>query len=475
MENSVTTIRGGTVIVVKADSVSAQRLDLRFADSGRITELAPDLPAVAGETVIDASGMIVMPGLIDSHRHSWQALMRGISTDQTVVEYRSLARGRLAARYRPEDVYAATLFSDQQAINAGITTVADFANIMNSPEHADAAIQAHRDSGLRAFFCHGEPNDMEVASWYHNSSRRHPDDIHRLRQDVLHDDDARVTLGLKIRPPFLVTPEVLEYDLRLGRELGLHIMMDGGLGGGCWNEKRWGDEGLAPIRDIDKLGQLGPHLTLVHCNNLTDDDFALIARTGTHVSTSPEHEMLCGHGLPPAIKMLKHNIHPALSTDSFVAVSCDMFAQMRALLTATRGGLSDAAYRSGDAIWTWDIRSEDVLRSATLASAAACGLADRVGSLDPGKRADIVLLKSDPLNLSLFGTNPIANLVSSVHPGNVDIVIVDGVVVKSGGKLLSPRVDSVIEAAQASSSYILEGIEQTNMDNPRVDKWAMFA
>jgi 5-methylthioadenosine/S-adenosylhomocysteine deaminase len=474
MANQLTTIRGGLVISPDVEASTVENLDVRFTDDGWITEIGPSLQPCAGETVIDASSMLVMPGLVDSHRHPWQALMRGVSTDQTVVEYRSLARGRLAARYRPEDVYAAILLSDLEAINGGVTTVSDLAHIMNSPEHADAAIQAHVDSGLRVLFCHGEPNDLEVDAWYHNSSRKHPDDVRRLRDGVLRDDDARVTLGMKVRPPFLVTPEVLRYDFELARELELHVAMDGGLGGGCWTGARWGDDGLVPIEDIDKIGQLGPHLTLVHCNNLTDADFALIAATGTHVSISPDHEMLCGHGLPATIRMRQQRIEPALSTDSLVAVSGDMFAAMRSLLTATRGGISDAAYRSGEAVWSWEIKSEDVFRSATLLSAAACGLGDKIGSLEVGKRADIVLLKSDPLNLTLLN-DPIATVVTSAHPGNVDTVIINGTVMKSGGVLKFPDVDAVIEAAERSRAHIFAGTDQATVKKPQVDEWAMFA
>jgi 5-methylthioadenosine/S-adenosylhomocysteine deaminase len=473
MADQVTTIRGGLLISAVASGSVVDRLDARFAN-GWITEVGPDLPPVAGETEIDASSMLVMPGLVDSHRHPWQALMRGISTDQTVVEYRSLARGRLAARYRPEDVYAAILLADLEALNSGVTTISDLAHIMNSPAHADAAIQAHRDSGLRVLFCHGEPNDEEVDSWYHNSSRNHPDDIHRLRHDVLHDDDARVTLGMKVRPPFLTTPEVLKHDFELARGLGLHVAMDGGLGGGCWTDSRWGDEGLRPIDDINAIGQLGPHLTLVHCNNLTSSDFALIAETGTHVSISPEHEMLCGHGLPATLRMREHDIEPALSTDSLVAVAADMFSSMRSLLTATRGGVSDESYRSGKAVWTWNIRSEDVFRSATLRSAAACGIGNKVGSLEPGKRADIVLLKPDPLNLTLLN-DPIANVVTSAHPGNVDTVIINGEPVKSGGELLFSDVDAVVDAAERSRAHLFAETDAATLKTPQVDEWAMFA
>ena len=160
------------------------------------------------------------------------------STDHTVIEYRSKVRAAYGGRYRPADVYAATLIADLEALNSGVTTVADLAHIMNSPEHADAAIQAHRDSGLRVLFSHGVPNDDDAASWWSASQRRHPDDIRRLR-DVLADEDSLVTLGMFMRPPFLVTAEVLAHDLAAARELGVHVSIDG-RGGGCWNTKRWG-------------------------------------------------------------------------------------------------------------------------------------------------------------------------------------------------------------------------------------------
>lgn len=474
MTGEPTTVRGGLVVMATATSSLAERLDVRFSASGVITEIGPGLPPCPGETDIDARGGIVIPGLVDSHRHPWQVLMRGVSTDQTVVEYRTVARGRLAARYRPEDVYAAVLLADLEALNGGVTTVCDLAHIINSPAHADAAIKAHEDSGLRVLFCHGEPNDLEADAWYHNSSRPHPDDVRRLRETVLADDSARVTLGMKIRPPYLITPEVLRHDFDLARGLGLHIAMDGGLGGGCWTPARWGDPGLRPVEDLSALGQLGPHLNLVHCNHLTDSDFRLIAETGTHVSVSPEHEMLCGHGLPASIRMRKHGIWPALSTDSEVAVSGDMFAAMRSLLTATRGGEADAAYGSGESIWNWDIKSEDVFRSATLLSAAACGLGDRVGSLEVGKRADIVILRPDPLNLTLLN-DPVANVVTSAHPGNVDTVIIDGRLVKSAGRLAFPGLDGVVEAAERSRAHVFAEADTATLKKPHVDAWAMFA
>ncbi len=469
-----TLIRGGTILAVDSKLPDAFVGDLLYDGDGTIIAVGPRVDVPLGATVLDATGMIVMPGLIDSHRHPWQTLMRGLSTDQTVVQYRRFARSKLGARHRPEDVYAATLLADLEALNSGVTTVADLAHIMNSPAHADAAIEAHRTSGQRVLFSYGPPNDDDASSWYQHSDRGHPQDIRRIRSDVLDDDSALVTLGMFIRPPFLVTREVLDHDLRLGRELGLHLSMDGGLGGGCWGPGRWGDKGLQPVQDIDSLNQLGPHLTLVHCNNLRDEDFKLIAETGTHVSISPDHEMNCGHGLPATKNLLRFGIEPGLSIDSVIAVSGDMFSAMRSLLSATRGAWADWEYAQGGAVNDWEIVSADVLRFATARSAAACGLGDRIGSLTPGKRADIIMLKSDPFNLTMLN-NPVATVVTTAHPGNVDTVIVDGRIVKRGGSLLFNGVEDVLTNAERSRAYIMkEGSEMPTI-NEDASQWSLFS
>jgi 5-methylthioadenosine/S-adenosylhomocysteine deaminase len=370
-------------------------------------------------------------------------------------------------------VFAATLLADLEAINSGVTMVADLAHIMNTPGHADAAVAAHHASGQRVLFAHGVPNDESAASWWSHSDRTHPDDIERLRHEVLSDDESLVTLGMFIRPPFLVTPRVLAHDITLARDLDIHMTMDGGVGGGCWGEGRWGDPGLRPVADIDRVGGLGPDLTLAHCNNLTAEEYDLIADSGTKISISPDHEMLCGHGLPATKNILEHGIEPGVSIDSVVAASGDMFAAMRSILTSTRGIWADRAYAGGTSIESWDITSRDVLRFATLRSAEANGMGTRTGSLTPGKRADIILLKSDPFNLTMLN-NPVATVVTTAHPGNVDTVIIDGTIRKQDGKLIGQNIDAVITAAETSRRHVV-GESGVDSAQRRSSEWAVFS
>lgn len=465
-----TLIKGGTIIAVDPRYPQSFIGDLRF-ESGKIIAVGPALAAGEDDEVIDARGAIVMPGLVDSHRHPWQTLMRCLSTDQTVIEYRSGVRGVLAPRYRPEDVFIATLHADLEAINSGVTAVADLAHIMNSPDHADAAVEAHQKSGLRVLFGHGTPSDHEAAAWYMNSHRNHPEDIRRVASAIRRDNSGLLTVGMMARPPFLVSSDVLRHDLELAREIEAHVSMDGGLGGGCWGGRgRWGDTGLQPVKDIAKLEMLGPHLTLVHCNNLDDDELRLIKDSRTHISISPDHEMHCGHGLPATKSLLRHGIEPGLSIDSVIAVSQDMFAAMRSLLAATRGALADRAYAQGDAIQKWNITSDDVLRYGTLRSAEACGLGTSVGSLTPGKQADILILKSDPFNLVPLN-DPVAAVVTTAHPGNVDTVFIDGVCKKRDGRLLFPGIGDVIAASEDSRQYVVG----ESVSEAPIQEWSFFS
>lgn len=466
-----TVIRNACVIPMDGTTVARPRADIHVDDRGTIAAVGEDLVVPPDVTEVDAAGMIALPGLVDSHRHPWQTLMRGVATDFTVIQYRDILRGGAAPRYRPEDVYWGTLLGDLEALAAGVTTVADLAHIMNSPEHADAAVQAHRDSGMRVLFAHGTPNDGRADLWYSRSELPHPADIRRVREQVLRDDSALVTLGMHMRPSFLVSDEVMRSDFRLARDLDVHVSVDGGLGGGCWGGARWGSPGRRPVRDLDEAGFLGPRVTLVHCNNLPDEEMARIGRSGTHVSVSPDAEMNCGHGEPATLRLLGHGVRPGLSVDSVVWAAGDMFTAMRAVLNSARGTLGARSYETGVPVDEWSITAWDVLEFATVRGAAACGLGERTGSLSPGKAADIVLLRSDPLNLEPLN-HPVGQVVMTAHPGNVDTVYVQGRRVKSAGRLLGQDTASVTAKARAARDHVLGGLDPAVSAVRRDSPWA---
>jgi len=393
--------------------------------------------------VVDASRMIVMPGLIDSHRHLWQTAIRGLGADLTNPEYRDHIRFYFGPPYQPDDVYASTLAGALEAIENGITTVLDWAHIMNSPAHADASLAALEASGIRAVFAYGVPNDAEADSWWRASRRPHPQDIRRIHRRFANENTGLVSMAFAARSPHLLTHDVMVHDWSLARELGLRIAVDGGLGGGTWGPRHY------PIRLLREAGLLGDDTTYIHCNNLADDEYAAIAASGGAISMSPCAEMHVGHGLPATGRALAAGIRPALSLDYVTQVGGDLFGTMRSTLATERGIQSRDAFEAGRGVAPWELRTSDVLEFATVQSAKASGLGDSVGTLAPGKQADIVLLNAASFRLAPVN-DPVATIVLYATPADVDTVMIAGRIMKRHGRLLRDDAGTILEELEAS-------------------------
>jgi 5-methylthioadenosine/S-adenosylhomocysteine deaminase len=442
-------LSGGTVVTGYPLGEVRPRADV-WISGETIVAITPagERSVPAGCEVINASGAIVMPGLIDTHRHLWQTALRGMSSDLIAPEYRHELREALVPLYRPEDVYASTLSGAIEALDCGITTLLDWVHIMNSPEHADASVAALRASGIRAIFAHSCPNDSEAIRWWSNSDRNHPHDVMRLRR-VLSDDNAKVTMAFGARAPQLVQRQVRVHDWRLARELDLRIVTDGGIGGGMWGGRTY------PIRLLQEDGLLGPDCVYVHCNNLAADEYALIADTGGFISISPCAEMHVGFGMPGTMNALSHNIRPALSTDSVTFVSGEMFGTMRSTLSAVRAMLGYLATQRERGVARWELTTADILDFATRCGAAALGMSERTGTLAEGKLADIVILNTRSPRLSPTN-NPIATIVLQATPADVDTVIVGGQVVKRNGTLTCCDPDAVRAGVVKSRDWLIQ-------------------
>lgn len=425
-----TVIRGGIVVTGDPGQPLLRPGDVWIAGD-RIEAVVPsgDRAIPEGCAVIEAGEAIVMPGLIDSHRHLWQTPIRGLGADLVNPEYSNAIRFTFGPIFGPEEVYAATLAGALEALEGGVTTILDWAHIMNTPAHADAAVAALRESGIRAVFAYGPPNDLEAPSWWRRSERRHPEDVRRVRAELLADDDELVTMGMAVRSPHLLTREVMVHDWTLARELGLRITVDGGLGGGLWSGRHH------PIRLLHDAGLMGPDTTYVHCNNLEEDEYAAIAQSGGSVSISPCAEMHVGHGLPATGRCLAAGIRPSLSLDYVTAVGGDLFGTMRSTLATERGLLSRAAFDAGKGAEPWELRTGDVFEFATHRGAVALGMERRIGTLAAGKQADIVLLNTASFRLSPVN-DPLASIVLYAGPADVDTVMVAGRIVKRDGKLV---------------------------------------
>ena len=271
-----TLLQNGCVITVDKELGNFWRADV-LIEGTKIAAVGPDL-GVSDAEVIDASNMIVMPGLIDTHRHLWEGMLRNISANGILANYFPDVLGVLAPVYRPEDCYASNLISALGAIDAGVTTLLDWSHIQNTPEHADAVIRALQESGIRSVFAYGNPN-TSLADWWFNSSLEHPEDIRRLRTQYFSSDDQLLTLALAPRGPEFTTMEVVRHDWALAREVGAPITVHVGVGenGFSGGIKRMYEEGL-----------LGPDTTYIHCCTLSDDELKYIVDTGGTFSIASE-------------------------------------------------------------------------------------------------------------------------------------------------------------------------------------------
>jgi cytosine/adenosine deaminase-related metal-dependent hydrolase len=412
--------------------------DDRIAAVGRSVE--------AGDAeVIDAADCIVIPGFIDSHRHTWETVIRGIAPDVSLGGYFEIVLDQLAPAYRPEDVYAGNYLGSLEAIDAGVTTLLDWSHISNTPEHADEAIRGLRDARLRAVYCYGNPN-TSLADWWYTSTLEAPEDIRRVRTQYFSSDDGLLTLAMGTRGPGFCTPEVVKHDWELARDVGAPISVHVGMGPYAGR--------FSMVSQLSEMGLLGPDTTYIHCNYLSDDEFRLIAESGGKVSIAPSVEMVMGHGTPPTARALAHGLRPSLSIDVVTTVPGDMFTQMRFMFAQARLLEHEAAFAAGSEQEPTLLTSREVLEFATIEGARVCGVDDRTGSLTPGKQADLVVLRCDQTNTYPV-IDPVSTVVHQADTRNVDTVLVAGEPLKRGGKLVGADLRAARDRAAASLDHLL--------------------
>lgn len=429
MDPDIGDIAGGGEILIEDD---------------RIVAVGRSLAAAADE-VIAAADMIVIPGLVNAHLHTWQTGLRGIAGNWISAEYHATMHGNLATRYTAEDTYVANLIGALSQIDAGTTTILDWCHNNATPEHSDRAIDALFESGIRAVFGHGTVKPPQKPGAPHFSEIPHPRaEIERLRKGRLAVDDALVTLAMAILGPDFGTGEVLLDDLRLAREFDLlsssHV----------WNKaSRISKEGFFPAA---AAGLLGPDHNIVHGNFETDEALRLIVDCGASVTVTPCVEMQTSHGDPLTGRLRALGAEVSLGADSEIFVAGDMFHVMRFALQSQRALDHREQALRGAPLDRLTISPREALRWATVEGARALMISDRIGSITPGKQADLVLLRAD--DVTLFPVNdPVQTVVLFAGPGNVDTVMIAGRKVKQGGRLAYPAAP-LAEKRQALAASV---------------------
>jgi 5-methylthioadenosine/S-adenosylhomocysteine deaminase len=447
-----TLIRGGTVVTMDAGIGDLPVGDVLIEDD-KIVAVEPDISADA--EVIDATGDIVIPGFVDTHRHTWEAAIRGCAPNATLDDYFVEVLDTFAPVYRPDDVYASNLAGSLECLNAGITTLVDWSHINNTPEHPDAAVSALTETGIRAQYSYGSANLSLADYWFDSSIQIPGDDVRRVRDKYFSSDDQLLTMGLATRGPGFCKDEVVTAEWQLARELGIPITVHVAMG------RLAGRFGM--IKQLDALDLLGPDTTYVHCCHFSEDEWALVRDSGGTISIAPQVEVQMGHGWPPMLKALRMGLRPSLSIDVVTTVPGDMFTEMRSAFGTDRGRVNEAAFGPNEQVPKDVLTAREMLQAATLDGAYTAGLEDVTGSLTPGKQADVVILDARSVNMAPV-IDPVAAVVLCADVSNVDIVIVGGTVRKRDGKLVAD-VASAIAAVEASTQHLSDAVAARAAEN----------
>ena len=431
-------ITGGHVLPTANAAADLPSGDVLLTD-GVITAVAATLPGAAesADDVIDARGKIVIPGLIDTHRHLWETLMRSALPDGDLMDYfNAILYGR-GQFFTAEDVYASNLLGACSALDAGITTLLDWSHVSNTPEHADAAIAALLASGMRAVYAHCGPCHP-ITEWLTtDSTHRHPQDLRRIQGRYFSSQDQLVTLAVAVRGPEFSSYEAAFDDVRFARELGLRISMHAGCSAlGARNT----------VEHLQEQRLLGPDITFIHLNTSSDQAIKLVADSGGTVSSSPAIEATMGHGMPVFARLAAVGLAPSLSIDAECSVAGDIFGQMRAALQQSRMS-SFQLIAAGQAAPMATTR--DALAWATIEGARALGLDKVTGSIEAGKQADIAILDLQAIDAAPVN-DAAGAVVLNATPQHVTDVLVAGTVVKRDGELAAlDRAQIIAEGVAA--------------------------
>jgi 5-methylthioadenosine/S-adenosylhomocysteine deaminase len=414
--------------LVSMDDKVGDHKDARILIEGsRIVAAGKGIEADADE-VIDARDKIVMPGLIDAHIHTWQAGLRAIGSEWLGPDYHKNIHANLATHYGPEDNYIGNLIGALGQIDGGVTTIWDWCHNITSLEHAERSVDGLEESGIRALFAHGTAKPPTRPGELPYTHVPHPRDrIEALRNGRFASDDRLVTLSMAILGPHWGTYEVAEQDLKLARELNLMSTS---------HATRKIPDQVAPggYGKLVKAGLIGPDHNLVHGNYIEDEELKPLVEAGASITATVLVE-LHGHAAEPVTLRVKNfGGMPSIGIDVEPIVTGEMFREMQAaLLHARWASLRDNAAAGKPPFQTIPIKSREALMWATIGNARAMGMEDQIGSITPGKKADIVMLRANDLNLFPVH-DPLLSITDQAHGGNVDTVIIDGVIRKQGGK-----------------------------------------
>ena len=434
-------IRNAYVMTMEPGQPDIPNGDIHI-DNGAIVDVGTGL-AAPGAQVIDGRGFIVLPGLIDTHWHMWTTLLRNMSGDDRAHGYFPMTTA-LGKVFTPRDMYYGTLLSSAEALHSGITTVHNWCHNVMTHEHAVEDLRAMQETGIRGRFAYGPARSTPLTQPISIA------DLTRMHGEWSGlSNEGLLTLGLawrgvqialpnadgkmEIRP---LSPDMYRVEYEAARTLGLPVSVH-------LNSTKFDKDHIIALH---KLGYVFNGLQVIHAINTSPEEMDILAAAGASVSISPASEMRIGFGLPKIAEFLDRKVNLALSVDTTpLTGNADMFGIMK-LAQNLENGRSESEFK---------LPARKVIELATIEAARALGLADRTGSLKKGKRADVIMVSTRDVNIGPF-TEPAYMLVDSAQAANVDTVLVDGRILKRGGKLTAIDTGKLMTEASAATQAIIQ-------------------
>ncbi|KAL2808323.1 hypothetical protein BJX63DRAFT_39110 [Aspergillus granulosus] len=466
MANSHTLIKNATVISMEESHQNVlDKCDI-LIDNKRIKAVGKDLspPSDQDTVTIDATDCIVTPGFVDGHHHMWQHLLRGLTVDWSLYGYCCHLRSVYGSLYTPEDVYFANYAAALSLLNNGVTTVLDHCHVINSPAHADAAVKGLKDAGIRGTFCYGfyqnppVPGDLASAATDKFDPAARLEDAARVRREHFGDNDvdkSLITFGVALNEPPLQSREDNVAELDASRKLGARIIT-------VHTSVMPGDVVKGEvIQNFSAAGRMGPDLVFSHGAYMTKDEMTALQKSGAGVVGTPDTELQMGMGYPVVWKAMDQGCRACLGLDITSNHGNDFMAQMRLALQTQRARQLDRTVNQ-----LLPRKTIDALRLATLGGAEVMQMESSIGSITPGKKADLVIFRCDDID-TVPVVDPIGTVVFHTSPKNIDTVIVEGKIVKRDGQLVGIDWKSLREEVKTRSQRLRDdaaGVDMTNAE-----------
>jgi 5-methylthioadenosine/S-adenosylhomocysteine deaminase len=416
-------LKGGVVLTLDRALGDFESADV-LIEGSKIAAVGRNLKAEA--QTIDASNMIVMPGFVDTHHHQYETILRSILPDgllQGPKSYTSDIQGIYTPVYRPEDARISELVASLNQINAGVTTGVDTSQVSHTPEHTDACIAGLREAGRRTLFAYSAGVGPGV---------KYPQDIGRLRTQYFSSSDQLLTLAMGgglDRNTWALAREV-------GAPIVNHVVGN-----------------TAALEAMGKAGLMKADNEYIHCTQLSKTAWKMIADTGGHVSIATAIEMQMRHGMPPIQEALDHGITPSLSVDVETNMAADLFTVMRATFLLQRALLNERMI-AGEQNLPALVTSRQVLEMATIQGARDTHLDQKIGTLTPGKDADVIMLRTDTINVMPLN-NAAGAVVTLMDTSNVDTVFIAGKLMKRNGQLVGVDLAKIRREVEAARLAVL--------------------